>query len=522
MTYSDQFNIRSRFVKFNDVADAIDGLITRQNAPNTSGSSTAYSITPLPTWSSIPTGAMVVFVPHLTNGSNATLTVNNIGPSPLLRGGVAIAAGSMLSGVPYLCLFNGVGWEVLSSTELPASRLLPLTLDQVNNRVGINKTNPNAGLQVYSNASYSGEANVSSIFGISDVHAGIILGVLNGNAPYIAAGKMADGSGVFTSLRLRTSNLDRLVIAEDGAITIGGQVNAGAFSAPIHYANVYYSERAAATPYNEAGFYTRVDGTIYGGMYLDDTDTKLRIYSANNIDFYPFGNFRCDMGTDGLGINGGLYLRQASQADSVPVNYISLKNSNAVDNAIKSITFDNYAGVGAAIVCRQNSLSNFNTELSFATSQGGYAERFAIRDAKKIFSNGQLVILATAIAQYGGATMTWNGTTGEVGFVASSRLIKENIVECPYGLQTVTSLKPRYFYNTGTKQQEVGFVADEVLPLVPEVVIFGNKSAFTQLEEDVEEIPISLQYEKITAILCKAIQELNQKVEELKARLDNL
>jgi hypothetical protein len=50
MTYADNYNIRTTSVKFNDVGDALDGLITRNYAGLTTGTSTTYIATPTPAW----------------------------------------------------------------------------------------------------------------------------------------------------------------------------------------------------------------------------------------------------------------------------------------------------------------------------------------------------------------------------------------------------------------------------------------------------------------------------------------
>jgi hypothetical protein len=58
MTYADNYNVRTTSVKFNDVADALDGLITRNYAGITSGTSTAYIASPSPTWDAYTTSGL--------------------------------------------------------------------------------------------------------------------------------------------------------------------------------------------------------------------------------------------------------------------------------------------------------------------------------------------------------------------------------------------------------------------------------------------------------------------------------
>lgn len=69
------------------------------------------------------------------------------------------------------------------------------------------------------------------------------------------------------------------------------------------------------------------------------------------------------------------------------------------------------------------------------------------------------------------------GTTGGVvvGTQTSDQRLKENIVTVPYGLSTVMALQPRKFNRISTPgMNELGFVAQEVQALVPEVVYNTN------------------------------------------------
>ena len=58
--------------------------------------------------------------------------------------------------------------------------------------------------------------------------------------------------------------------------------------------------------------------------------------------------------------------------------------------------------------------------------------------------------------------------------------------------------------------REMGFIAQEVLPIVPEVVL---------IDESDEHRYHSLKYDKLTALLCEGIKELLGKVTALEARV---
>jgi hypothetical protein len=144
-------------------------------------------------------------------------------------------------------------------------------------------------------------------------------------------------------------------------------------------------------------------------------------------------------------------------------------------------------------------------------------------NGSKRFKNGFHYYEASAITSGAGTNaLKYHTSTGLVTWDASSRLIKDNIENCPLGLSAVLALKPRKYFRTDDQKNEIGFIADEMEQVIPELVSYAPKSCFTKNEQDTEIVPSSIAYEKLTAILCKAIQELNAKVELLTARIEEL
>jgi hypothetical protein len=119
----------------------------------------------------------------------------------------------------------------------------------------------------------------------------------------------------------------------------------------------------------------------------------------------------------------------------------------------------------------------------------------------------------------GNSTLKFNTSTGAVTYDTSSRLVKQNIEDCPYGLAELAQLKPRKYFRTDDQKVEIGFVADEVADVLPEFVPIGPKHIITKNEADTEEIPLGVNYEKLTAVLTKALQEAIGEIELLKARV---
>lgn len=114
MTYSDNYSIRTKNVKFNDVADAIDGVLTRDFGGTTTGTSSVYTVNPTPSWDSYTLGVMITIIPHVANAGGATLNVSGLGPIAIRRNGVSISAGTFVANAAALLFYNGAQFDIIA------------------------------------------------------------------------------------------------------------------------------------------------------------------------------------------------------------------------------------------------------------------------------------------------------------------------------------------------------------------------------------------------------------------------
>jgi len=118
------------------------------------------------------------------------------------------------------------------------------------------------------------------------------------------------------------------------------------------------------------------------------------------------------------------------------------------------------------------------------------------------------------------ATLSSSGVWND----ASDERIKKDIIDIKYnGIDTVLACKPRSYKMKSNDEECIGFIAQEMLPVIPEVVHGG------ETDEDGEQRQLSLSYSQLTAIAFKAIQEqqaliktLQEKVETLEAKVTAL
>ena len=116
---------------------------------------------------------------------------------------------------------------------------------------------------------------------------------------------------------------------------------------------------------------------------------------------------------------------------------------------------------------------------------------------------------------YNGTSKSYiDPSSGSYNALSDSRL-KENVIPLSSGLSEVLQLNPvtYNFISDENKANQIGLIAQEVLPVIPEVV---------GIPTDTEKDNYGLNYAGLTPILVKAIQEQQTIINDLKARVTAL
>lgn len=115
--------------------------------------------------------------------------------------------------------------------------------------------------------------------------------------------------------------------------------------------------------------------------------------------------------------------------------------------------------------------------------------------------------LATSVFQVG------DGGTGIIGYVdilgswqtVSDERKKHNIADLAYGLTDLMKLRPVSFAYNRNNQHTIGFLAQQVLPIIPESVGGSDSEGY------------SMSYATLVPVTVKAIQELNIKLDAIES-----
>ncbi len=97
--------------------------------------------------------------------------------------------------------------------------------------------------------------------------------------------------------------------------------------------------------------------------------------------------------------------------------------------------------------------------------------------------------------------------TGTITDISDARL-KTDVNEAPYGLDAVKRLRSVSFKDPGDKtgRTQLGLIAQEVEPIIPELVVVRHEA-----DGDI----LSLAYVEVIPVLIKAIQEQQARIEAL-------
>ena len=93
---------------------------------------------------------------------------------------------------------------------------------------------------------------------------------------------------------------------------------------------------------------------------------------------------------------------------------------------------------------------------------------------------------------------------------ASDITLKKDVKEIEYGLNEIMQLKPKWYKMIEDDLEQIGFIAQDVEEVIPELVTTSQKGMK------------GLSYGQLTSVLTKAIQEQQSQIEQLQAEINEL
>lgn len=249
----------------------------------------------------------------------------------------------------------------------------------------------------------------------------------------------------------------------------------------------------------------RVSSGVVGGTGLG----SLSVVSSTISSTTTNGDITLDPnGTGVVQIDSDTQLRAQADlrfADGDSSNYVALQAPTTVATNYTLTLPDAVAGSSGLALT-----SDTNGVLSWAAAGAGLTDNNSDASTNYLvfttqtsgFLTASRVATTTRALSYQPST----GTLSATNFVESSSIeFKTNINPITDALDSLLALNGvTYDRKDGTRQNEAGLIAEEVVGIIPNIVAVNDQGK-----------PEGIQYTKITAYLIEAVKELNKKIESL-------
>ncbi len=356
---------------------------------------------------------------------------------------------------------------------------------------------------------------------VDNINGNVFLGYQSGNSITTGSANTVIGNQAFFSNTTSTAN-----------IAIGYQALYNSFHsfAAINNFAIGYKALYATTTGNgnlAIGRESLVSNTIgSGNTACGDRSMAANIQGSSNTAFGSYvmnsnvnGNnntafgfsslFNCINGLRNTAVGWSTLSKIKNETDNTAIgmdagggSYGSMNTYVGSDaDAVLNSTVTNACAIGYSTTVNSSNTMIFGN--SSVIGWGFGVQPSAGLDAFKIGSN---------TTNGNGARLTLAG----VWTNASDSTKKYNIKNCKYGLNEILKLRPVSYNMKVTKKSDIGFIAQEVRLILPELV-YGVEGDMT------------LSYSQITAVLTNAMQEQqkiieyqNEKIKSLEERLNKL
>ena len=202
---------------------------------------------------------------------------------------------------------------------------------------------------------------------------------------------------------------------------------------------------------------------------------------------------------------------------------LDLRRGSSGTNGNTSISFTQPAGVGYVGVDLNGAFSygiaadlassKFKVDRSGNATFAGTVSASNFSGSSSGTNTGDQTLPTDFVSAAGGGTfvgdVTFEGSIEVQGTITESSSIrfKENIKPLEPSLDKVEQLNPVTYNKIGIDEEEIGLIAEEVSALFPEVVTYNEEGQST-----------GIQYQRLSVILLKAMQELTNRVKKLEKK----
>jgi hypothetical protein len=259
-----------------------------------------------------------------------------------------------------------------------------------------------------------------------------------------------------------------------------------------------------------------IGGWAIGNTFLSSSNGKIIFDSATPEISYTGGtnaNFKLSTGLiNAMAQESEPLVNTAYMGDG---GMIFLGTRDGAGNLKNQIRIDNYGDYTRMYIAAEN--TTYTDEIVWINKITD------VNSAALKVQGGGIEVNASGTANHGHAIYSGGSATfgGDVIANTSDGRLKTNIKNIDSPLEKISKINGIYFNwnelakeltDKDTTKREVGFIAQEVQTIMPEII----KPAAFDLKLKTGENYLTIQYEKIVPLLVECIKELKSEIEELK------
>jgi len=223
--------------------------------------------------------------------------------------------------------------------------------------------------------------------------------------------------------------------------------------------------------------------------------TNISKDSTASSDSYPIAFFGSNDASNPLGLYVGMLTGTTTAAKKVKLQgtVIGLTPNDIVMQSD-----------GGSVLIGTTSAPSAYGKVSIRGTNQGLTIQDAVSNGYRAiyFQSGNLYFYNGTNEGYLSSAGTWVN--------ASDITLKKDVKEIEYGLNEIMQLKPKWYKMIEDDLEQIGFIAQDVEEVIPELVTTSQKGMK------------GLSYGQLTSVLTKAIQEQQSQIEQLQAEINEL